>query len=288
MKIYISADLEGVNGVVHSSQTQPGEPGYERSIALMHKELTAVIEGIYSAGGVSEIFVADAHWDGRNLRQELLPKGVSLITGWQRPFSMVSGVSGKVSSKQLVDKGFDGVFFVGYHAGAGHGCGVLSHTYKSECYLEVKLNGVRVGECGLNAALAGYFGVPIAFLSGDDAACNEARNLLGSLTTVAVKKALSRYSAVCMPQLEALDALRHGAAEAIQKRDYWNTFFPPKPSTITVSMFDPAMADAAELLPEVKRLDDRTVEFAHEDYSVLFRLFLAVGVLGISRKDPIF
>jgi D-amino peptidase len=180
------------------------------------------------------------------------------------------------------------VFFVGYHAGAGHACGVLSHTYKSQCYLEVKLNGVRVGESGLNAALAGYFGVPIAFLSGDDAACHEARNLLGALTTVAVKKAVSRYSAICLPQAEALEALRHGAAEAIQKRDYWNIFNPPKPSTISISFMDPAMADAAELLPEVKRIDDRTIDFSHEDYSVLFRLFLAIGTLALSRKDPIF
>lgn len=286
MKIYISADLEGVNGIVHSSQTQPEEPGYERSVTLMHKELSAVIEGIYSAGGVTDIFVADAHWDGRNLRQELLPKGVSLISGWQRPFSMMSGVAGKIASKQVVDRGFDGVFFVGYHARSGSACAVLSHTYRAQVFLDVKLNGVSVGETGLNAALAGYFGVPVAFLSGDDAACNEARNLLGSLTCVPVKKAISRYSAVFPPQIETLESLRHGAIEAIQKRDYWNIFNPPRPSTLTITLFDPAMADAAELLPEVKRVDDRIVEFSHDDYSVLFRLFLAIGVLGASRKDP--
>lgn len=285
MKIYISADLEGINGIVHGSQTQPGEPGYERAVTLMHKELAAVIEGIYSAGGVSEIYVADAHWDARNLRPELLPKDVSLISGWQRPFSMMSGVSGKIASKQLVDKGFDGVFFLGYHARAGVACGVLSHTYRAQVFLDVKLNGVSVGETGLNAALAGYFGVPIAFLSGDDAACNEARNLLGSLTCVSVKKAISRYSAVFLPEIEALSALRKGAAEAIEKRDYWGVFCPPRPSTLTITFIDPAMADAAELLPELKRLDDRTVELSHDNYSALFRLFLAIGVLGASRKE---
>ena len=97
MKIYISADLEGVNGIVHSSQTQPGEPGYERAVGLMHKEIAAVIDGL-THSGVSEIYIADAHWDARNLRPELLPPGVKLISGWQRPFSMVSGVSGKITS----------------------------------------------------------------------------------------------------------------------------------------------------------------------------------------------
>ena len=288
MKIYISADLEGINGIMHSSQTQPGEPGYERAVALMHKELAVVIDGIYSAGSVSEIFVADAHYDARNLRQELLPKGVSVINGWQRPYSMMSGVSGQIGAKTIVDKGFDGVFFLGYHARAGVGNGVLSHTYRSQVFMDVKLNGVQVGETGLNAALAGYFGVPIAFLSGDDTTCNEARNLLGNLTCVVVKKAISRYSAIMLPEAEALDALHKGAAEAISKRDYWNIFTAPRPSTLTLTMFDPSMADAAELLPQVKRLDDRVIELNHQDYSVLFRLFLAIGVLGASRKDPHF
>ncbi|MBX9724104.1 MAG: M55 family metallopeptidase, partial [Candidatus Obscuribacterales bacterium] len=231
MKIYISADLEGVNGIMHWSQTQPGEAGYERGVTLMHKELTAVIDGIYSTGAVTDVYVADAHWDGHNLRHELLPANVHLMSGWQRPYSMMSGVSGKVDSKQLVEKGFDGVFFVGYHARAGVSCGVLSHTYRASVFSEVKLNGVPVGETGLNAALAGYFGVPIAFLSGDDAACNEARNLLGALTCVPVKKAVSRFSAVMSPAREGLEALRHGAIEAIEKRDYWNIFNPPRPST---------------------------------------------------------
>ena len=288
MKIYISADLEGVNGIVHSSQTQPGEPGYERGISLMHKELAAVIEGIYSDSRVSDIFVADAHWDARNLRAELLPRGVTLCSGWQRPFSMMSGVAGDISGKQVVQKGFDGVFFVGYHARSGVACGVLSHTYRAQVYLDVKLNGVSVGETGLNAALAGHSNVPIAFLSGDDAACNEARNLLGSLTCVEVKKAISRYSAILMPMEESLDALRRGASEAMNKSDYWGIFSPPRPSTLTLTMIDPSMADAAELLPQVKRLDDRVVELSHEDYSVLFKLFLAIGTLAASRRDPHF
>lgn len=288
MKIYISADLEGVNGIAHSSQTQPGEPGYERSVILMHKELNAVIEGIYSDSSVSDIFIADAHWDGRNLRLDLLPKGVTLCSGWQRPFSMMGGVSGELVGKQLVQKGFDGVFFVGYHARSGVSCGVLSHTYRAQVFLDVQLNGVCVGETGLNAALAGHFNVPIAFLSGDDAACKEALDLLGDLTTVPVKKAISRYAAVMSPEQEALDALRHGAAQAMNKRNYWSIFAPPKPSTLNLTMFDPAMADAAELLPEVKRISDREVSLSHDDFSVLFRLFLAIGALAASRKDPYF
>lgn len=288
MRIYISADLEGINGIVHSSQTQPGEPGYERGVQLMHKELHAVIDGIRSSGA-TDIYIADAHWDARNLRCELLPPGVHLISGWQRPFSMVSGVSGAIGEKALLGKPFDGAFFVGYHARTGVACGVLSHTYRAQVYLDVRLNGVSVGETGLNASLAGHFGVPMAFLSGDDAACSEAKSLLGDrLTTVTVKRAVSRYSAVCLPEDEVLAALKHGAAEAINKRDYWSLYTPGKPVTLTLTFVDPAMADATELLPDIKRLDDRTVELSQTDYSVLFRLFLACGVLAANRKDPYF
>jgi len=86
------------------------------------------------------------------------------------------------------------------------------------------------------------------FSCGDDVACNEARNLLGSLTCVTVKKAISRYSAIMLPEAEVLESLRHGAIEAIEKRDYWNIFYPPRPSTLTLTMVDPNMCDAAELL----------------------------------------
>ena len=273
---------------MHSSQTQPGEPGYERAVGLLHKELSVVIEGIYETSKVSEIFVADGHWNARNLRHEFFPRGVTLISGWQRPYSMMSGVSGHIGSKTIVDKGFDGVFFLGYHAMAGTAGGVLSHTYRAQVFQEVRLNGVPVGETGLNAALSGYFGVPVAFLSGDDATCNEARNLLGSVTCVPVKKAVSRYSCLALPEAESLEALHRGAVEAIAKKDYWNVFCPSSPSTLTLTLFDPSMADAAELLPEVKRLDDRVVELSHDDFSVLFRLFLATGVLAANRKDPHF
>lgn len=288
MRIFISVDLEGVNGVVHSSQTQPGEPGYERAVQLMHRELEAVLEGIVAGGG-TEIVVADAHWDGRNLRPELLPRDVTLISGWQRPFSMVAGVGSTLAGKNLVTGPFDGAFFLGYHARAGVACGVLSHTYRSQVFLSVSLNGKPVGEFGLNAALAGFFNVPIGFVSGDDAAIAEAEAFIGkNVTGVIVKQAISRYSAACLPIKESLERLRIGAQSAMNKRDYWDIYFPPKPSTLSISFFDPSMADAAELLPQVKRTGERDIEVSSEDYSELFRLFLAIGALGASRKDPYF
>ncbi len=277
MRVYLSVDIEGINGIVHSSQTQPGEPGYERSVQLMHQETNAVIEGALAAGA-AEVIVNDAHYDMRNLRPELLHPQAKLISGWQKPYSMVSGV----------DKQVDVACFVGYHSRAGTARGVLSHTYRAQVFYDVKLNGVSVGETGLNAALAGRFGVPIALITGDDVVCAEAAELIGPVALVPVKTALSRYAALFSPPCELLETLRTQTEKALSSRKSWQLFRPANRSTLTITFFDPAMADGAELLPEVQRTGAREVEFSHEDYAVVFKLMLAVGVIGSSRRDSFF
>jgi len=278
MRAYISVDLEGVNGILHSSQTQPNEPGYGRALDLMHEETNAVIEGLL-AGGVTEILVNDSHWDMRNLHIEKLVqhKGVAVRSGWQKPFSMVSGVDGEA----------DFAVFVGYHARAGHATGVLSHTYRAQIFFEVKLNGIPVGETGLNAALAGYFGVPVAMLTGDDTVCEEATSLLGNIVTAQVKTAVSRYAAVFHPHQENLKLLKASAQSCVDPK-YWQIFKPSEPAEIEITFFDPSMADAAELLPQVKRLSAREIVIKGANYAETFRIMLAVGALGASRKDPYF
>lgn len=281
MRIYLSVDLEGVNGVLHSSQTQPGEPGYERAVGLMHRETNAVIDGLRK-GGATSFLVNDSHFDMRNLRIEQLAPKASLINGWQKPYSMMSGVQ---SDRDRVEEKCDAACFIGYHARAGSPRGILSHTYRAQIFLDVKLNGQSVGETGLNAALAGYFGVPVILLSGDDIVCDEARELLGSIECVQVKRAISRYSGECPPFDETLSLLAQGAEKAIKEKRNWKLFQPPSPSTLRITMFDPAMADAAEILPSVKRIDGRQIELSDPDYSVLFKQMLAIGVLGASRRD---
>lgn len=287
MRVYISVDLEGINGVCHSSHTQPGEPGYERGVQLMHAETNAVIQGA-RAGGATEVVVNDSHWDARNLRTELLEPGTTLVTGWQKPFSMMSGVSGEISGVSFGDKGFDCAFFVGYHAMAGVARGVLSHTYRAQVFYDVKLNGQSVGETALNAALAAHYGVPIALVTGDDAVCEEATAQLGPVKCVTVKQAVSRYAAVFRPHQDVLNDLKQAAMSVLEDRGSWKLYNTALPAILTITTIDTAMADAAELLPMVKRISDRTVELCHDDYSVLFRLMLAIGALGASRKDPHF
>ncbi|MBU6450326.1 MAG: M55 family metallopeptidase [Cyanobacteria bacterium REEB67] len=282
MKAYISVDLEGVSGIIHSSQTQPSEPGYNRALELMHDETNAAIRGLLRAG-VSEIVVNDSHWDMRNLHLEKLhsDKAVHLRSGWQKPFSMVSGLSEAARRP-------DFTIFLGYHARAGHATGVLSHTYRAQIFFEVTLDGKPVGETGLNAALAGHFGVPVALVSGDDAVCEEARDLLGDVMTCQVKECVSRYSAVFPDYQSTLVKLEEAACQAAKSKQHWQLFQAAKPARIGITMFDPAMADAAELIPDAKRIDSRKILIEAADYSQAFRLMLAIGALGASRKDPHF
>lgn len=282
MKAYISVDLEGVNGISHSSQTQPTESGYQRGIDLMHRETNAVIEGLLE-GGVDQIVVNDSHWDMRNLNIEKLAGGekVSIRSGWQKPFSMVSGLTESENKP-------DFAVFLGYHAMAGHPTGVLSHTYRAQIFLQVKINGTEVGETGLNAALAGTCGVPVALVTGDDIVLAEARTLLGKVHTAQVKTAVSRYSAV-FPAYEAtLANLKQRAKEAARDKSYWQLYKVSEPVELAITMYCPTMADAAELLPDVRRVDGRTVVIEAKSYQQAFKLMLAAGALGASRKDPHF
>lgn len=279
MRAYISVDMEGINGVCHSSQTQPGEPGYERSIQLMHAETNAVIKGLVKAG-CDEILVNDSHWDARNLRIELLHPKAHLTSGWQKPFSMMSGIHS--------EKRPDFACFIGYHARNGCATGVLSHTYRAQVFKDVLINGVLVGETGLNAYLAGAFDVPIALITGDDALEKECNELMGSVNCLVVKQAVSRYSACFKPYEQNLEELEKGAFEAVRAKTSWKMLKPPKPATLYITMADTSMADACELVPNVKRVNDRDVEFSDPDYSVVFRMMLALGALGASRKDNYF
>ena len=168
MKILISSDLEGVSGVVHPDQIYPEGKYYRETLLVAAKELNAIIEGLNECGIKSDdIIINDSHNNMRNLDPSHLPKA-KVTTGWQKPFSMVSGV----------DSGVDACIFTGYHAMAGVDS-TLSHTYRPRIIKKVMINDISFGETGLNAALAGHFNVPVIMVTGDDELCSEAKKILG-------------------------------------------------------------------------------------------------------------
>ena len=262
MRVYISVDMEGIAGVVHESQTDPTDPAhaaeYGRFRRLMTAEANAAIEGALAAGA-SKIVVNDSHWFMRNLLAEELHQAAELLSGDPKPRSMVEGI----------EAGFEAALFIGYHARAGTRHAILDHTYADRIH-EVRLNGRPVGELGINAALAGVAGVPVALVSGDASLAAEATALLGDdVATVVVKEAVSRHAARSVAPAVACGMIRDGVTAALKQKHV--PFLLPAPITIEVDFALTIHADMAELCPGATRTEGRTVAFTHQDYREVFR-----------------
>ncbi len=274
MRVYLSIDMEGIAGVVHEDQTNPIDPRcageYGRFRRLMTLEANAAIEGAL-AGGASRVLVNDSHWTMRNLLAEELHPGAELLSGGPKTWSMMEGV----------EAGWDLAGFIGYHAKAGTANAILDHTY-TDRITDARLNGTSVGELGINAALAGTFGVPVALVTGDKALGLEARALLGDrVQTIAVKEAVSRHAArhLSPETARALirdsmrevveDARRNGVARA--KR-----FLLQSPVTLEVDFAQTVHADHAAMAPGIARLGPRSVTARSDDFRELFRAFRTI------------
>ncbi len=267
MRVYVSCDMEGISGVVASEHVSPGKDEYKRFRKLMTQEVNAAIEGALEAGA-TEVVVNDAHGPMRNILIEELNPAARLISGSPKPLGMMQGIDG----------GFDIAFFVGYHSRAGNAPGVMDHTYASSLIYRVTLNGMEVGETGLNAALAGAFGVPVGLVTGDQRVTQEARELLGEVETVTVKESMGRYVANCLPPERARALIREAAARAVKSGG--RVFKLEAPITLRVEFVSSAFAEMAELIPGCKRPDGRTLEFEHRDYPTVYKVFRAMVALA--------
>ncbi|MEV1046688.1 M55 family metallopeptidase [Streptomyces sp. NPDC049916] len=270
MKTLISVDMEGVSGIVHSSETNPERYDYQRGRELMTAEANAVIAGVLDAEPMADVLVADAHGTFRNLLPEQLDRRARLVRGKPRALNMLAGL----------DEETDAALFVGYHVRAGEGPGVLAHTMNGEI-LDVRVTGRSLGEIGLNAAMAGHLGVPVVLLSGDDAACAEAAALVPGTVTVPVKEALGMAAAVTLHPEEARDRLRRAAADAVTRRTEIPPLVLPGPLDIEVDLASPHTVDLATLVPGVSRTGGaRTVAFTAPDYATAYRLILLLAQLA--------
>lgn len=272
MRIYIAADIEGVAGLVNTTQTMPGGADYERARALFAAEVNAAIDASF-ASGASYVVVNDAHGPNTNLRPEDLDERAELITGRPKPLNMV----------HEVDRDFDAIMFIGYHARAGTQNATLDHTYFSSTALDIRVNGTSYGEFGLNGMLAGYFGTPAVLISGDDKIAHEARTLVPEIETVVVKHAVARTAARSVSPTVSRRMISEAVERALSRHlaTPLTPLLPPEPPlTLEVSFLYAGQADTAALLPDCKRLDARTVAYETSDYRVLFQACRALLLLG--------
>src|SRR5512142_1332835 len=226
MKILIAADMEGITGVTTWDQVNPSHAEYARFRKLMTQDVNAAIRGAYD-GGADEVIVADGHANGTNILIEELDPRARLNSGSPSPFSMMQGI----------DESIDGVIFVGYHARNGSPNAILDHTWSSKAVANVWLNEILTGEYGLNAAVAGHFGVPVIMVSGDQVACAQAAELLGDIETAVVKQATGRFAGECLTPETAQELICLAAEHAVQRLvegDAPDPFVLDTPITVTV------------------------------------------------------
>lgn len=269
MNVYISADIEGVAGVTSGAETEPLTPEWQRMRRLMTGEVNAAIEGALAAGA-QEILVNDSHWSMNNLIIEDLNPAARLLSGNIKPQAMMAGL----------DQRFDAVFFVGYHARAGSSPASIDHTfYGPQTVQGVWLNGIEVGEYGMNGALAGYHGVPVALLTGDQTVCAQAREFFGGhLETVEVKQAVSRVAAISLHPSRAQQLIRQAAQRALSHPHA--PYALRAPVTLRLQFARTSQADRAEYLPGATRVAPTVMEYTHADFMVVFRAFYSMLMMG--------
>ncbi len=267
-KVFISEDMEGITGVVLDKQTGHEGPDYQvfrtQTIAEVNEAIGAAFEA-----GATEVVVVDSHGDGINLEPDKLDRRAVLITGAPKPAGMMQGL----------DDSFAAVIFVGYHARGSTPNGVLAHTY-SLAPKVVRLNGREVGEYGLNAALAGYFGVPVVFISGDTATAEQARAFIPGIETLVVKEAFGRTAARTITFENAREGIAAGVKSALARRLQIRPVQLSRPITLEIELADTTQADVTMLIPGMQRVSDRVIRYVAPDMSVAYRVSVLVERLA--------
>jgi len=267
MKAFIAVDLEGVAGYV---RWDPADRQREREFVTA--DVNAAIAGAFD-GGATEVLVTEAHGNMRNIVPEKFDPRATFLSGEPKPQDHMAGIDGS----------FQAAMLVGYHSKAGTRNGVMAHTYRGYIY-SLSFNGTEVGEIGTDAAIAGHFGVPIILVTGDAAACHEARSLLGDIEVVAVKEGISRYAAKCKSLEESHRLIREGAKRAMGRILGGIPFTFNALVEAQVTFIDPTYADAVCYLPFVSRVDGRTIRFVEGDFLKAFEVMIAVFRLAGSYQ----
>lgn len=267
LKVYISVDLEGIAGVVANDQTSPNGKDYDWARRMMMGETNAAIAGAYDAGA-TEVLVNDSHGPQTNLRPDELDRRAALITGQPKPMGMTQGL----------DSTFDAAVYIGYHANGSVANAVHGHTF-SGALKHVRLNGREVGEYGLNGAVAGWLGVPVAFVSGDKAFVEEARAFFPGVDALAVKEAIGYYAARTMNPLEAREQIRAGVKTALMRRGSRSPVKLTYPATLEIEIAELSWADKVALIPGIRR-SGRTVSYTASDMRTLYQVARLVMMLS--------
>ncbi len=268
MRLYISADIEGIAAVVSREHQSPEGFEYDQARNWMTDAVLAACEAAH-AEGVGEVVVSDSHGNMQNLKLDRLPPWVRVVRGRPRPLAMMQGIEvGEYAA----------AMFIGYHAGSTAPEGILAHTMRGAVVREVRLNGRAVPEAGVNAAIAGHFGVPVIMASGDDACLAEIRALLGDIECAEVKRAYSLMSALCLTPAAEQALIREKATAALRRLADFRPFRIAPPITLDLDFKHRLPAEILGMQRFVERTGAHGVRYVAADITDAQRfLVLALG-----------
>lgn len=265
MKVYISADIEGTCGIVDWEETNLHSPSAPYHKEQMTKEVNAACLGANELG-CEDIFIKDAHGSARSINPSMLPENIRILRGWARnPHMMMAGI----------DEGFDASMFIGYHSAASEEGNPLSHTMNSSEYDYVKLNGELLSEFIMNAYTSIYYGIPVAFLSGDEMLCENAKKFFPNIVTVPVSKGIGNGSVSIHPH-KAVKMIKEGVKKALSGDLSRHMIKLPERFEIDIKFKNHYKAYKASFYPGVEKLDSQTIRFVTDDYFEFLRMFLFI------------
>jgi D-amino peptidase len=276
MKFFISADMEGISGVATNIQLKK-DSEYQRFRKLMTEDVNAAIAGAFDAGA-TEVVVADGHGNMSNILIEELDERARLVSGNNRVMCQLEGL----------DDSFDGILFVGHHGReGGSGRTVINHSLAGICVQEMCVNGQPIGETELNAFVAGDFGVPPLFISGDDAYVAEVQETLKGITGAVVKKGIDRFAAELIPPIRARQIIREKVAEAIRNRDAMKPFKLEGPVHFEVEFKGTNQALMTTTIPYVEMVAPKRISFTATDMVRAYKLFWACVIIAMTATNGV-
>jgi len=264
LKVFISVDMEGITGVVTSEECSSSGPDYGYFRRIMSHEANAAVLGAFDAGA-TEVVVRDSHGSARNILPDLLDPRARLIRDWSGgPMGMMEGI----------DDSYDAVIFIGYHARAGTPDAIIDHTSTGNV-VDFAINGQSLPESGYNALMAGSYGVPVVFVAGDQAICDQVNDLFGEVATFATKRGIGAASEGLHPEV-AQKEIRVGVAEAVRNRDGYRPFTMTPPYTLVLKLKNEASIYNGSFFPGARRTGDWELTFTSDD---IFQVMYAFNVM---------
>jgi D-amino peptidase len=275
--VLISADMEGATGAAVPEDVIPGSSGWAEARNCWTQDINTVVEALF-ASGADEVVVTDAHANGSGLEPSKIDPRAGIIRGRPRRFGMMEGIDGQVH----------GTIFLGYHGTVGSH-GVLGHAFMPSGIYALRVNGEPAGEGTINAHLAGWFGVPVLLVSGDEAACEEACRYAPEAPRVPTKAALARFSARQRPAGAVHRDLAEATAIALKMLADGALRKPSPPAgtelSAEIEFSSENCALAATAIPGVQQTGSRSVSYTSGDVPGWYRCLGAIWTIARSARD---